>query len=69
MVGHPQTQWWFHPQSVSGGRLLTVNVCGLAHRGLVCSFLVVLLQIAIDTFALFHRSVFDCMRFTVMFHR
>ena len=44
-------------QSVSDSRCLTVNVCGWAHRGPGCGFLVFWLQIAIEPFALFHLSV------------
>ena len=48
-------RWWVGPQlllqSVSDGWHLTINICGKAHRGLVCIFLVFWLQIAIDPFA------------------
>ena len=45
------------------------NICGRVHRGPVCGFLVVWLQVAIEPFALFHHSVFDYVCITVMFHR
>ena len=43
-------------------------VCGWAHRGRVCGFLVFWLQIAIKSFALYHHRVFGYMCFTVIFH-
>ena len=64
----PQTKWLFPPQSVSDSWRLNYIVCGWAHRGLVCGFLVFRLQIANGPLALFHHSVCD-MCFTVMFHR
>ena len=45
------------PQSVLDGRRLTINDFGWAHRSPVCVFLAFWLQIAIEPFALYHRSV------------
>ena len=47
------------------GRCLAIDVCGQAHLGPVCGFLVLWLPVALETFALLHQSVFDYMCFTV----
>ena len=55
MTGGLQTKWWLPPQSVSEGWHLTIN--GQVHRGPLCGFLVLQLQSATESFALFHHSV------------
>ena len=45
---------------------LTINISVRAHCGPVCDSLEFWLKITIESFALFHHSVFDCMFFTVM---
>ena len=42
---------------------------GRAHCGPLCGFLVLWLQIAIGTFALFHENFFDYTCFTMMLYR
>ena len=59
-VGRSSDLMMAPPQSVSDGRRLIINVCGRAHRGHDCGFLVFWLQIATEPFALFHLTVFDC---------
>ena len=64
----PQIKWRFSPQSVSDDRRLTIYVCSQALRGLICSFLLFWLQIAIKPLHCF-ISIFYYLCFTVMFHR
>ena len=50
-------------------RLMFSFIFGRPPRGPVCGCLMFWLQIAIETFVLFHHSVFDYMCITVMFQR
>ena len=56
---YPQTKWCLPPLSVSEGWHPTIGIYSLVYHGLVCRFLVIWLQIAIEHFALFHHSVYD----------
>ena len=55
----PQTKGQIPPVSIADGRCLIETVSGRAHRGPVCGLLVFLLQMDIESCALFYHSGFD----------